>query len=126
MMKKYASIELLQVLKYGMRAVDVSGHYNDQEIVTVDSFGNFIWESEGNEVRLTHGFLTKALWAILPQEVTWQEALQAWVDGGTIKHEAAKRSGYCNATYNKDNDSLYLPRLSMAGKWYVIEGGNNG
>ena len=59
-------------------------------------------------------------WEIVKQPVTWQEAIQAWADGKTIKCE----HGQITFVYNHDdeffgNHSGVHKRLFTNGTWYV-------
>ena len=74
----------------------------------------------------------KVDWEILPQEVTWQEALEAWANGKTVKCTAR---GYDNIYQKYDvvddcDDSFLLDEVGnpldayeiLEGKWYILEG----
>ena len=59
-------------------------------------------------------------WQLVRQPVTWQEAIQAWADGKTIKCE----HGQITFVYNHDdeffgNHSGVHKRLFTKGTWYV-------
>ena len=71
-------------------------------------------------------------WEEVPQEVTWQEALEAWANGKTVKCIAR---GYDNV-YQKydainDCDDSFLVEENgnpvdayeiLEGRWYILEG----
>jgi hypothetical protein len=71
-------------------------------------------------------------WEELPREVTWQEALEAWANGKTVKCAAR---GYDNIYQKYDvvddcDDPFLLDEVGnpldayeiLEGKWYILEG----
>ena len=62
-------------------------------------------------------------WELVPQEVTWQEAIQAWIDGKDIRVECDgatyEQVNSCGlGCYEGRNKGLY-PRFFKVGKWYI-------
>ena len=55
-------------------------------------------------------------WELIPQEVTWQDALQAWVDGKTIRSETN-----CTGCTYHSNSHTDIPKSEIQfGKWYIL------
>ena len=69
-----------------------------------------------------------AFWEEVPQEVTWQEALKFWIDGGQIevwRNDELKyrsRRGY-KLGVTKSDERYHFDRKDFTeGKWYIWEG----
>ena len=67
-------------------------------------------------------------WEEVPQEVTWQEALKFWIDGGQIevwRNDELKyrsRRGY-KLGVTKSDERYHFDRKDFTeGKWYIWEG----
>lgn len=60
-------------------------------------------------------------WHEVRQSVTWEEAIQAWVGGKTIKCEHGQITFVYNPDYDEffGNNSGVHKRLFTNGKWYV-------
>ena len=72
-------------------------------------------------------------WTLVREPVTWQEAIQAWIDGKTVKVECSKHcphamvpSGVCgkfrivSSIYcpGKDSDTICRHQI-QSGTWYI-------
>lgn len=64
-------------------------------------------------------------WELVPTEVTWQEAIQAWVDGKNvyfildgIRHDVSDRR-FLRAINIKGQEYPVCKRIFVIGKWYI-------
>ena len=80
---------------------------NNGELMTGTAFGSL------------HGNLTTSdNWKLVPQPVTWQEAIEAWADGKVVyvKNEAGGRV----YRHGGEGEKMYLLQSEIAtGTWYV-------
>lgn len=63
-------------------------------------------------------------WQEVKQPVTWQEAIQAWLDGKRIKLEkpVTDKSGILGSLIGPMNDGIYITKEEFEhGKWYIKE-----
>jgi hypothetical protein len=65
-------------------------------------------------------------WELIPQEVPWQEALQAWLDGKTVSCRVEACDNQVNLAtryihYGDSNETRYpLGKVEFTkGKWYI-------
>ena len=60
-------------------------------------------------------------WTIVRQPVTWQEALQAWADGKTVKwHYPPNKEGMISKTFYPSCIGPTREAL-LTGTWYILE-----
>jgi hypothetical protein len=100
---------------------------------SVDDTGLLDLEYNGDKanvdcnIRITDvGSIKADDWELIPQEVTWQEAIQAWVDGKTVYCKISAEDSPVNMGtryihYGDSNETRYpLSKIEFSnGKWYI-------
>ncbi len=77
-MKTWEILKLLtenQEIRFRRAGKDLTYYYNGISVMCSDGITT---AQSGDILNL------KAEWELIPQEVTWREAIQAWVDGKTV------------------------------------------
>ena len=90
-------------------------------VVWVDEDGDespFILYSHAASVDNLH-----IVWELVPQEVTWQEAIQAWIDGKDFRIErdgiTYEQANFCGLGWFEGRNNWLYPKLFKEGKWYI-------
>ena len=88
---------------------------------------NFVglWYPDGRHLGVCL-FTNQDDWELVRTPVTWQEAIQAWVDGKTIRIEecpGCSHGGHClsRTTILKMHSELRVCLPAFNGKWYIDE-----
>ena len=109
----------------------------DGTIATVSMNGCLAIKTEDNdegEARITSGLAKYKPdeWERVPEEVTWQEAIQAKLDGeefsieyngNTYTQKSFSKIGYLESSDKKDQDGKlkgFYTEMFRSGKWFVL------
>lgn len=117
MNKTYSTGEIIDKLKPGQTAICENWSTPTREI-RINSDGNIVW-SDGVIFILTAAVL-KAKWRLLPQHVTFEEAIQAYKEGKTVECEWSDRT----YTYSQEKVSSVLWYEILDGNWSIVDGGD--
>ena len=59
-------------------------------------------------------------WELLPTEVTWQEAIQAWANGEKVHYVFNNTKVYLDAYFLRTTDIRSISRDEiLKGKWFI-------
>ena len=83
-------------------------------------FSNIVWQEHDITVELTKNFL-KHTWELVPTEVTWQEAIQAWVDGEKVHYVKNYTKVYLDDIYYLQTiDARPISKVEISRcKWFI-------
>jgi hypothetical protein len=109
-------VEALAKMKPGDIVQDVSKKYMS---IQMKLTGDVEW-ANGNSVELDAYVINMEV-EFLDRECTWQEAIQAWVDGKVVLH---KNVDLGNREFNKKANDEFRANVGRfkKGQWYILGG----
>lgn len=120
-MKTYETWEVIKALSENPKLkfkTDSQGYgYGHEVCLWIDKGGNLVADEVIKQDHpTTCERWLKATWQLVRTPVTWQEAIQAWVDGKTVRCEC-KECGYC--LFQCPFDDRFCGKGFKSGVWFI-------
>lgn len=118
MSKTYSTGEIIDILKPGQRAKVVAENWSSGTLIC-DENSQIRWEHGMECIYLREG-LRNAKWQLLPQYVTFEEALKAYKEGKQVRCESEHGNWFVYTPSNPQYEVSFQRMIN--GKWSIVDG----
>lgn len=133
-MKEYTTGEMILALEKNPKLTFESESPGARGKVQLNESGAIVWNSSATVVMSLAYANLQAKWTLVRTPVTWQEAIQAWVDGKMVKAicsedcpaKKARECSIANSVYhpisNGNTMLSFCVNQAKCGQWHILEG----
>lgn len=115
-MKEYTTGEIILALEKNPKLQFRSSNHMTTPLMAYSDGEAIFYRKENGSFSEQTGMALNRKWTLVRTPVTWQEAIQAWLDGKTVRCEC-KECGYC--LFQCPFDDRFCGKGFKSGVWFI-------